>query len=550
MADQASTGIPNADEIITLALAYGLNVTVETKQRDTLTSHTVRICIPVPVAYAGTELGRTIAADSVTMLWTKGTSKGARGRLEDATAWSATDSRKVRTLRLATARVETMGRDSNRYARETAPLPEDVIDAPHALYIDGELRREGLPAAHVRTIVKNRRFRGWLVHQDDENAICSDDRRFVPVQPAPAEDAPADERKHVRIINGGTPEIIDTRAALHEINTAMMQPGTRAVREMSAARSTAHIAYKNPERGTVELRPATAEDLASGTSVRDATAPDALAEQAHATPQAEPDRDALHAVLRATVDLLAQDAQAQAGVPLSMIDYLIGQAVEKVRGTTETEWVRILRENGREAADTWGRANEELIRSVAALLIPDGARSRPLTAAQARTIAEGFASAVRPAAEVLAADPIPVTTASVQANSDRIRAQASREAYAWGVRHEAQQLGTNQVIEERARESLAAVMHEEAGAGKAGFVFRINPRGAWLRGVTSEGDDWPLLTEALRLHLEHYGWLTETSRSFGVSIIPPGDAGALVMEGQRRSVATAHGQALSEHAQR
>lgn len=253
-AQTPSTGIPNADELITLALAFGLTVTVETKQRDTLTSHVVRISIPVPVAYAGTELGRAIANSTVTMLWTKGTRKGARGRLDDATAWSADDHRKLRTLRLVTACVESLGRDSNRYAREAAPLPEDVVDAPHAVFVDGRQVHAGIPAAHVRTIVKNRRFRGWLVHQDDENAICSDDRRYVPVQLAPAE-----ERQHVRTANG-TAALVNSRDALAEINHAMMD-GKRDVREMSAARSSAHIVYRD-ERGTVDLRPATAEDLA------------------------------------------------------------------------------------------------------------------------------------------------------------------------------------------------------------------------------------------------------------------------------------------------
>ncbi|MFC7887240.1 hypothetical protein ACFUVV_35890 [Streptomyces sp. NPDC057376] len=78
---------------------------------------------------------------------------------------------------------------------------------------------------------------------------------------APAVPAAADDRKHVRIVDGGTPEVIPTRDALDEMNHAMMG-GAHHVREMSHARSWARIVYKDRERGTVELRPATPEDLA------------------------------------------------------------------------------------------------------------------------------------------------------------------------------------------------------------------------------------------------------------------------------------------------
>ncbi|MET8608925.1 hypothetical protein ABZV92_35875 [Streptomyces rubiginosohelvolus] len=262
-AETPKTGIKNADELITLAVAFGLTVTVETTDRDTLTSYVVRIAIPVPVAYAGTELGRTIAGDSVALLWTKAKKKGARGCLVDATVWSAADHRKVRTLRAINAAIDTLGHASAKYARDAAPLPEDVVDAPHAVFVDGHQVHAGIPAEHVRTIVKNRRFRGWTFHQDDENAICIEGRRYVPVQPAPAEETPApaaDERQHVRITNDGPAEIIPTREALDEINAAMMQPEVkRTVKRMSASQSTAHIVYRDGR--TVYLRPATPGDV-------------------------------------------------------------------------------------------------------------------------------------------------------------------------------------------------------------------------------------------------------------------------------------------------
>ncbi|MBZ6253671.1 hypothetical protein KVH27_35570 [Streptomyces olivaceus] len=90
---------------------------------------------------------------------------------------------------------------------------------------------------------------------------------------APVATSPADDRKHVRIVDGGTPQVIPTRDALDEMNHAMMS-GQHNVREMTHARSRARIVYKDRERGTVELRPATPEDLASAPAPatgRDAT---------------------------------------------------------------------------------------------------------------------------------------------------------------------------------------------------------------------------------------------------------------------------------------
>ncbi|MFJ4988679.1 hypothetical protein ACIP9H_33380 [Streptomyces sp. NPDC088732] len=64
---------------------------------------------------------------------------------------------------------------------------------------------------------------------------------------------------HMRTVNGGTPERIPTADALAEMNNAMMQPGKRAVRTMSAAHSEARIVYKD-NRGEVLLRPATSAE--------------------------------------------------------------------------------------------------------------------------------------------------------------------------------------------------------------------------------------------------------------------------------------------------
>ncbi|WP_327359766.1 hypothetical protein [Streptomyces sp. NBC_01304] len=179
--EDPSTGIPNADELITLARAFGLNVTVDTTAGDTLMSHIVHVSIPVPVAYAGTELGRAIGSANMTMLWTRNARKGSRGRLEDATVFSVVDSRKVRTLRQVTATVRNLGEDSNSYARDAAPHPQDVVDAPHALFLDGRQVRGTVTAAGVRHVVATRRFKGWLVHQDADNTIHSGNCRYVPM---------------------------------------------------------------------------------------------------------------------------------------------------------------------------------------------------------------------------------------------------------------------------------------------------------------------------------------------------------------------------------
>ncbi|MFE5923158.1 hypothetical protein [Streptomyces sp. NPDC056468] len=138
------------------------------------------------------------------------------------------------------------------------------------------------------------------------------------------------------------------------------------------------------------------------------------------------------------------------------------------------------------------------------------------------------------------------------AEADRIRTEAAREAYAFGVRLEAQQLATNQVIEERARAVLAEAGCTEATEGVRGFVFTTNPLAVRLRAVDSEGANyWPVLTETYGLTLEHCGWFAEPAKSHGLRLTPPGaQAEDIVAEGQRRSVETTHDQALAEHAQR
>ncbi|MER7952020.1 hypothetical protein ABTY59_31980 [Streptomyces sp. NPDC096079] len=274
-AAKPTTGIANADELLELAYAFDLTVDVQTKTTDDgFTSHVVRISIPVPPAYAGTELGRLIAAETLTLLWTRSGRKGSRGRLDDATRFDPTSSRKLRTLREVRDAVEFLGHESTTHARATAPLPEEVVDAPHTVHVDGRQVHPGLPADNVRHVVKTRRAKGWGCHQDETGTIHTDNgRSYVPLvdQTAGAPATPVDERRHVRTVDGGTPQIISTRDALAEMNDAMMKPGQRHVREMSAAGSRARIVYRDAERGTVELRPATAADLTTAPAARPAS---------------------------------------------------------------------------------------------------------------------------------------------------------------------------------------------------------------------------------------------------------------------------------------
>ncbi|MEU5978489.1 hypothetical protein [Streptomyces sp. NPDC047315] len=243
-----TTGIKTADEIITLADGYNMTVTVDSKTTDTTIAHVVRIEIPVPVPYIGTALGVALAADTLTLLWTKPLKKGARFRLEDATLRSLGNSRKVRTFTQITSAVHVLGRSAVEHARAAAPHPDEVIDALHAHYVNGR-KVHSVPADRVRKVVSICRFAGRLVHQDDEGTVHTSISRFVPLTPRQH----IEEQQHVRTVNGGTPELVDSRAARAEINHAMMD-GKRDVREMSESDSTARIVYRD-QRGTVDLRP-------------------------------------------------------------------------------------------------------------------------------------------------------------------------------------------------------------------------------------------------------------------------------------------------------
>ncbi|MFD8118690.1 hypothetical protein [Streptomyces microflavus] len=74
--------------------------------------------------------------------------------------------------------------------RELRPVPptvDDVVDAPHDLYLNGELRHQGVTAERVRKIVRNLRGKRAVFVQDPADlAIVVQNTRYVPQRPAGA----------------------------------------------------------------------------------------------------------------------------------------------------------------------------------------------------------------------------------------------------------------------------------------------------------------------------------------------------------------------------
>jgi len=100
-----------------------------------------------------------------------------------------------------------------------------------------------------------------------------------------ASETPARTGMHVRTENG-TRTLVTTRAALDEMNAAMMDKAVkRTVREMSASRDSADITYRDGRKGRkVSLRPASAQDVADLTPAPE-TEPEAPVESAPAAPE-------------------------------------------------------------------------------------------------------------------------------------------------------------------------------------------------------------------------------------------------------------------------
>ncbi|MFF0698391.1 hypothetical protein ACFYU4_37875 [Streptomyces tendae] len=230
---------------------------------------------------------------------------------------------------------------------------------------------------------------------------------------APAVPAAADDRKHVRIVDGGTPTVIPTRDALDEMNHAMMG-GKRHVREMSHARSWARIVYKDRERGTVELRPATPEDLAPAhapVAGRDA-APLFAALAAHeATMLCDSPRD--FAYLARHLITLGKVAPAEHR-----------PAVDEAHAAVEGAWEALRTAHGltaRNAAHDAARASIEQTRAAILAVAPHAPRMHgtdmPATAAEIRAAVLAF-NAVDGSQEELSATATGTPVIRVHCRSD------------------------------------------------------------------------------------------------------------------------------------
>ncbi|MFE4870500.1 hypothetical protein [Streptomyces sp. NPDC056682] len=106
------------------------------------------------------------------------------------------------------------------------------------------------------------------------------------------------------------------------------------------------------------------------------------------------DNPALPHVLFTTADLIEMDDQrtrslygAPVGVPVSMVDCLIRQAVYGDEGVAAAEWVKRAREQSLAAAQQWAQERRDIQRAAFDVLFPDGLRSPALTAAEVRAAA-------------------------------------------------------------------------------------------------------------------------------------------------------------------
>ncbi|MFE6185554.1 hypothetical protein ACFQ6U_14115 [Streptomyces sp. NPDC056465] len=153
--------------------------------------------------------------------------------------------------------------------RELRPVPptvDDVVDAPHDLYLNGELRHRGVPADRIRRIVQNLRGKRAVFFQDPaDQAIVTQNARYAPQRPAgPSEPAGEPEpqvwsEKDIRLARGF--------AAKWRAETVLAEPPVEAeTTDEALARCFAHTI--RPIRP--ELYPLVREELA-GWDVRIAT---------------------------------------------------------------------------------------------------------------------------------------------------------------------------------------------------------------------------------------------------------------------------------------
>lgn len=105
----------------------------------------------------------------------------------------------------------------------------------------------------------------------------------------------------------------------------------------------------------------------------------------------------LATTLTAIAALLEQDEAwcielygAPVGLPVSMVDYLIGLACTGPFEEWREEWLRIVREQGVDAAAAWSEDQRALRRRAFTLIFPRGIHSPAATADSVRALAAGL----------------------------------------------------------------------------------------------------------------------------------------------------------------
>ncbi|MEV7512124.1 hypothetical protein AB0O57_29625 [Streptomyces sp. NPDC091201] len=450
------------------------------------------------------------------------------------------------------------------------PSAAEVVDAPHVLYIDGERRRYRVTAERLRKVVENWRFKGLSFSQDSDGALCTGNHAYVP------------QLFHMRTVNGGTPERIDSKAALREINNAMMNPGKDGVREMSEGDSGARIVYKGV-RGVVELRPATREEAAAVVKPEsERYAPGDYVIVRPVTYDAEKRR---HRVLPEFVGTVGAWSRSQYSVRMVVADEH-GRGVRfcdvrELRPATEEERVSAVVQAFADPVDEdlaafYAETHVEVANGLAVPVRADrvqvGMAVIAAVGLETRTVETVTSYAGTPGSSwvritwaaryprestwanrrVLSPEcHVIVTVNSLMSlhdappaeNADRERRMAAgRKAYEENALLEAQILATNTVIAERATEALRDAGHQPAQDGQDGFLFRVNHL---VVGLYAQADEAKSARDALDSYgwaLVERGWMTEDR--YGIhgsylAVLPPAaDARAMVEEGARRREAT------------
>ncbi|CAM5238081.1 hypothetical protein [Streptomyces griseomycini] len=166
--------------------------------------------------------------------------------------------------------------------RHLMPFPEDVVDAPHTLYIDGVPRREGIPAARIRTIVNNRRFAGRPVEQDATGAIICDTRRYAPQRAAEEVPTVREQQREAlaRIQAKADAQRAEHRAEMDDRIAAEHQEHGAPAPAAVQARIDARTPDRTPARRVLEGLVVTHDGTATGSTPSNAAHPNVVAARA------------------------------------------------------------------------------------------------------------------------------------------------------------------------------------------------------------------------------------------------------------------------------